>query len=255
MKTKKILAAIAALTIVFGAVPTQPFADVIGNMAITSSAETSEDDFEFSDGVILEYYGSNTEVVIPSAIDGVTVKSIGDSVFKLYYLLSLTFEENSQLESIGDSAFSGCSLKSITLPDSVTSIGYGAFFGCESLENITAPCRLKGNTSIGDAKNNCVTVTWSHVFAEDSAICECDEKVERYITGSCGENAAYEFDKATGTLTISGTGAIKESAFNVNSAAAKEKEFASEIKEVVVGDRITEIVLYAFWGCPSFTNV
>ena len=39
--------------------------------------------------------------------------------------------------SIGDSAFSGCtSLTSVTIPDSVTSIGDGAFVGCTSLTGV-----------------------------------------------------------------------------------------------------------------------
>ena len=42
--------------------------------------------------------------------------------------------------SIGSHAFYGCrSLKSITIPDSVTSIGSHAFYGCSSLESITIP--------------------------------------------------------------------------------------------------------------------
>ncbi|MEE0084886.1 MAG: leucine-rich repeat domain-containing protein, partial [Paludibacteraceae bacterium] len=50
--------------------------------------------------------------------------------------------------SIGNSAFSGCSsLKSIKIPEGVTSIGNEAFFGCSSLTDIKIP---EGVTSIGE---------------------------------------------------------------------------------------------------------
>jgi hypothetical protein len=50
--------------------------------------------------------------------------------------------------SIGPGAFAGCSeLKTIKIPESVTSIEYGAFLGCSSLRSLKLP---SGVTSIGE---------------------------------------------------------------------------------------------------------
>ena len=58
-----------------------------------------------------------------------------------------SFTIPSSVTSIGDSAFSGCTLGNITIPNSVTSIGRGAFYVCLSLTSITIPSSVK---SIGD---------------------------------------------------------------------------------------------------------
>lgn len=60
--------------------------------------------------------------------------------------------------TIGGNAFNGCSgLTNITIPDGVTSIGYYVFSNCASLTNITIP---NGVTSIGDyAFGGCSNLT------------------------------------------------------------------------------------------------
>ena len=51
---------------------------------------------------------------------------------------SITFAEGSQLTTVGGGAFQGCSrLTSITIPDSVMSIGNSAFSGCTNLTSVT----------------------------------------------------------------------------------------------------------------------
>jgi hypothetical protein len=54
----------------------------------------------------------------------------------------------SGVTTIGDGAFSGCeSLTGVTIPSGVTTIGFGAFWGCESLTSVTIPSSV---TTIGD---------------------------------------------------------------------------------------------------------
>ena len=81
---------------------------------------------------ITGYTGNGTSVIIPSAIDGYTVKAIGDEAFKGSKITSASIP--STVNSIGWFAFADCaSLTALVIPESVTSIGYEAFSGSKSL--------------------------------------------------------------------------------------------------------------------------
>lgn len=59
-------------------------------------------------------------------------------------LASVIFAKDSQLKTIGSNSFKGCSqLKSIEIPNSVTSLGNSCFLGCSALTNIHIPNSLQ----------------------------------------------------------------------------------------------------------------
>ena len=104
--------------------------------------------FTFKEGVgdtaiITSYKSSEAkphEVVVPATVgeanDRVVV-GIGEEAFKNAgaYVISVKFPET--LTSIGDGAFVGCNdLTTVTLPDSLESIGKLAFYGCASLTTV-----------------------------------------------------------------------------------------------------------------------
>ena len=109
-----------------------------------------------------EYHGN---VIIPSSIvyDGktYTVTSIGDYAFYLSPLTSITIPNS--VTSIGLEAFAGCaSLTSIDLPKSITEINTYVFNSCTSLTSICIPENV---TVIGsDLFLNCsslTSITWN----------------------------------------------------------------------------------------------
>jgi hypothetical protein len=94
--------------------------------------------------VIISYTDNDTVIIIPAMINGVAVVAIGDSAFQGAPLTSVTIPNG--VTSIGDSAFRGTQLTRITLPNSVISIGNWAFLGAP-LTSVTLPNSV---TSIGN---------------------------------------------------------------------------------------------------------
>ena len=86
------------------------------------------------------------------------------------------------VKTIGSSAFNNCvSLKAITIPDGVTAIERDVFFSCTSLEAITIPDSVK---TIGRAAFwNCSDNLKELVFEQLSEDCDFDleafEKIEK----------------------------------------------------------------------------
>ena len=92
---------------------------------------------------IKEYLGTNSNITIPSELDGKKVIAIDENVFAGdKNIQNVTIAQS--VTKIGKKAFSNCiKLKSVTIPDSVTDIDVQAFDGCSKLTDIVIPKKLK----------------------------------------------------------------------------------------------------------------
>jgi len=159
------------------------------------------------------------------------VTSIGDDAFcRCNNLKSVTFEENSKLESIGFRAFSDCdSLESIEIPSSVTSIGY-AFSSCSNLKSVT--------------------------FGENSKL----ESIGFFAFSSCKSLESIEIPSS---VTSIGGGAfrdcsnLKSVTFGENSKleSIANSAFSSckSLESIEIPSRVTSIGNYAFNECSKLT--
>jgi hypothetical protein len=105
---------------------------------------------------ITAYTGTNDDVVIPSMIEGLPVGTIGAVAFSRRSITSVTIPDS--VTSIGWNAFEFCTnLPSILIPNGVTSIADSLFYGCSSLTSVTIPNSV---TSIGySAFRYCYSLT------------------------------------------------------------------------------------------------
>ena len=108
-----------------------------------------------TDIYLVKYLGNDTEITLPEYDGG---KEYGIWNFAFYNCRSLRSVVIPDLvTSIGDGAFYYCtSLASVEIGDSVTSIGDGTFDDCTSLTSIVIPDSV---TSIGAAFSDCTSLT------------------------------------------------------------------------------------------------
>ena len=70
-------------------------------------------------------------------------------------------------------------------------------------------------------------------------------------SGKCGPSAYWSFDSSTGTLTISGSGAMNDYEYGND---YPWMDYCNSIQTIVIGDQITQIGRYAFTGTACSTD-
>lgn len=180
LRLTKLIAITLVLVSIVAINPTEAYAaqqtgSVTSNI-LNNSSVTPESDFTFdaSTGTITKYNGSDAVVVIPSAINGVPVKIIGNSAFYFTGVTNLIIPNS--VTTIGISAFESSAITNITLSNSLTSIGSYAFWNCEKLMSIQIPygvTTLKNSTFVQCPNLTSVTIPNSVTTIETTTFYSC----------------------------------------------------------------------------------
>jgi hypothetical protein len=154
--------------------------------------------------------------------------------------------------SIGSFAFQGCSgLSSVTFPLSVTSIGDKAFIACSGLTSITIPSSI---TSIGSSSFaictglTSVTIPTSVTSIGSSAFYNCTGLTSVTIPSSVTSIGGYTFYNCTGLTSVT----IPSSVTSIGSNAFSS---CTGLTSITIPSSVTSIGSYAFSSCTGLTSI
>ncbi len=199
--------------------------------------------------IITGYKGSETDITVPPRIGSDIVTGIADEAFSPNKSKRLNmYRENMKrirsieipdsVTSIGEAAFYGCdNLTSITLTSSVKNIGNMAFYKCKNLTDInTINCEIDSAVQIGERRIG------------DRAFYEC-EKLKNFSIPNCvtsiGREAFYSCERLNSISVPEGVKSIEDKTFSG----------CKELQSVTLPGSITNIGISAFIGCKSLTTV
>ena len=230
-----------------------------------------KDNILYCDNSIIDYFGEdvNKEITIPT-----TCRIIAKSMFKDKELKKVTFDVNSKLEIIEESAFQSSTLQEIILPPSLIEIQKSAFESCLNLTTVYLAgqfsnipsrcfygCTSLNNLTIDDAKN--ITVICEEAFKLCSKLeidlleLELLDEIRQYaFSGAKMKEETFIPSSISniGTYAFSNT-SIKT--LNFHTEKSNSSDGLQNLRQVLddqIEDNIS-IPNYCFYNCKSLTTI
>ena len=194
----------------------------------------------------IQYYYSGEDVIIPEIVSYNNVEyrvtSIGHNAFGWSEITSVTIPNS--VISIGEEAFtSSHRLTTINIPASMTSIGYNAFDGCDGLTSLyIADLSSWCNISF-DGYQTSNPIAWAqHVYFNGEEIKEL--VIPNNVT-AIGKSAFIYYSSLTSVTIGNSVTTIGESAF----------DGCGNLTSVIIGSNVTFIGYGAFQECINLSDV
>ena len=180
-------------------------------------------DFTYSSSPFYENRSQITSFVFDNEVEYIPAYIC----YRMDSLMSVTIPNS--VTSIGNAAFQGCSgLTSITIPNSVTSIGDGAFSTCTSLTSITIPNSV---TNVGEgAFSTCTSLTT--ITLPDGVL-----SINDWTFSGCTQLTSVKMGE------------------NVTSVGKYAFENCQSLSAITLPNKVQSVGDYAFAKCNSLTSI